>query len=297
MLSSFNLDTTRGQCDAARLRSSSGGPAGDFLTAIPGGRMTRGNNMFVVSVWQRLGHHVPGSVAPLPCKCRASVAAEADHAMVCEKVAKVTQMRHGNLANALRLVVSACSCQSAAEPRGQAQAGKKGMFECQRRGDIVAVLPRLELAAVNVVVAHASAKSYAAEATKTAGWTAARAERTKRTRFRKDVPDHATFRFVPYAVETCGYMGKEAVKFVNRLGDIAAESGRIPQGAFVRWAMRLLSVTVQWGNAEMYRRSGPVISREQGLRYDAGFKYCSASADVMMGHVFGARSVAVLVVR
>ena len=39
-----------------------------------------------------------------------------------------------------------------------------------------AVLPRLELAAVDVVVAHASAKMYAAQAAKTAGWTAARAE-------------------------------------------------------------------------------------------------------------------------
>ena len=60
---------------------------------------------------------------------------------------------------------------------------------------------------------------------------------------------------------------------MNRFGDIAAESGRIPKGAFVRWAMQLLSVTVtvQRGNAEMYRRSGLVISREQGLRYDAGF--------------------------
>ena len=135
----------------------------------------------------------------------------------------------------------------------------------------VAVLPRLELAAVDVVVAHASAKSYAAEAAKTAGWTAAKAERTMRTRFRKDVPDHAAFRFVPFAVETCGYMGKEAVKFVNRLGDIAAETGRIPKGAFWRWAVQLLSVTVQRGDAEMYRRSGLVISREQGLRYDAGF--------------------------
>ena len=48
--------------------------------------------------------------------------------------------------------------------------------------------------------------------------TAARAEQTKRTRFRKDVPDHAAFRFVPFAVETCGYIGKEAVRFVNRLG-------------------------------------------------------------------------------
>ena len=77
---------------------------------------------------------------------------------------------------------------------------------------------------------------------------------------------------VPFAVETCWYIGKEeAVKFVNPLGDIAAESGRIPKGEFVRLAMQLLSVTVQRGNAEIFRRSGLVISREQGLRYDAGF--------------------------
>ena len=58
---------------------------------------------------------------------------------------------------------------------------------------------------------------------------------------------------------------------MNRLGDIAAESGRIPKGAFVPWAMQLLSVTEQRGNAEMYSRSGLIISREQDLRYDAGF--------------------------
>ena len=143
--------------------------------------------------------------------------------MVCEKVAKMTQMRHDDLANALRLVVSACSCQSAAEPRYRALAGKKGMVECQRRGDIVAVLPRL--AAVDVVVAHASAKSYAAQAAKTAGRTAARTTQTKRTRLRKDAPAHLACRFVPFSVKMCGFMGKEAATFVNRLrGDIAAKA-------------------------------------------------------------------------
>ena len=58
---------------------------------------------------------------------------------------------------------------------------------------------------------------------------------------------------------------------MNHLGDMAAETRRFPKGAFVRWAMQLLSVTVQRGNAEMYRRSGLVISREQGLRYNAAF--------------------------
>ena len=66
----------------------------------------------------------------------------------------------------------------------------------------MAVLLRLKLVhvAVDVVVAHAPAKSYAAEAAKEAGWTVARAERSKRARFRKDVPGHAAFRFVPLEV-------------------------------------------------------------------------------------------------
>ena len=35
--------------------------------------------------------------------------------------------------------------------------------------------------------------------------------------------------------------------------------------------MQLLSVTVQRGNVEMFRRSGLVISLEQGLGYHSGF--------------------------
>ena len=35
--------------------------------------------------------------------------------------------------------------------------------------------------------------------------------------------------------------------------------------------MKLLSVIVQRGNAEMFRRSWLVIPCEQGMRYDAGF--------------------------
>ena len=68
---------------------------------------------------------------------------------------------------------------------------------------------------------------------------------------RPDLPDHAAFRFVQFAVETCWYMGKEAVRFVIRLGRIAGESGCIPKGAFVRWAVQLMSVTAQKGSAEM----------------------------------------------
>ena len=68
------------------------------------------------------------------------------------------------------------------------------------------------------------------------------AEQIKRARLMKDVLDHTAFWVVQF--ETFGYMGKETVRSVNRLGDFAAKSVRIPKGAFVRWAMQLLSVTV-----------------------------------------------------
>ena len=67
----------------------------------------------VCTAW---GTTFPVTWSPHPRHANAvqQFAAEADHAMVCEKVAKMTQMRHDNLANALRLVASACSCQWAA---------------------------------------------------------------------------------------------------------------------------------------------------------------------------------------
>ena len=58
---------------------------------------------------------------------------------------------------------------------------------------------------------------------------------------------------------------------------LAAESarghpyGRIGKGEFVRWVLQPLSASVPRGNAEMYRQSVLVVSREEGVRYAAGF--------------------------
>ena len=71
--------------------------------------------------------------------------------MVREQVAKMTQRRNDNLASALRWALSDCSRPSAAEPRYSAHAGGKGRAECQRHGDIMEVLPRVEAAAAGGV--------------------------------------------------------------------------------------------------------------------------------------------------
>ena len=56
-------DTSRlgGQQEVACIRSSSGGPPGAFLTALPGGHMTMGNDIRCrgLAPVHRLGVHVP----------------------------------------------------------------------------------------------------------------------------------------------------------------------------------------------------------------------------------------------
>ena len=132
-------------------------------------------------------------------------------------------------------------------------------------------MPNLRKTAVDVVVTHAPNKSYADRACKKDGHVAQLMETRKRRAFRQNVPDHVQFDFVPFAVESCGYMGEAALKFVDRLASVAAESGRIPKAAFMRWALQVMSVALQKGNADMYRRFGVVLSREEGVRYDPGY--------------------------
>lgn len=115
------------------------------------------------------------------------------------------------------------------------------------------------------------AKLYAAQAAKQAGWTStvARAKQTRRTRLRKAVPDHPAFRFLSFAVETCGYIGKEAVRFVQ-----SPSVGTFPSvhSVFsVRAAVQLTPVAIGEENTEMQSRSGWVISHEQGMWHDARF--------------------------
>ena len=97
-----------------------------------------------------------------------------------------------------------------------------------------------------------------AQAAKEDGWTAARADRIMCTQVRNDVPDREAFRYVPCTGEPCRRPTKETIRFMNRHAVIDAELGQ------------LRPVTCG-GVHGMCSRSGLLISRKQGLRYDAGF--------------------------
>lgn len=65
------------------------------------------------------------------------------------------------------------------------------------------------------VVTHAAAASGAPAASRAPNATTERAEDRRPGCFGDDVPDQATCRFIPFSVESCGYMGKAAVSKVK----------------------------------------------------------------------------------
>lgn len=64
-------------------------------------------------------------------------------------------------------------------------------------------------------------------------------------------------------------MGKDAVEFEDRVGDITPDCGCNPKFARVDWAA-VVSTNAE-GEADVYSVSGMVISPEQRMRYDAAF--------------------------
>lgn len=173
--------------EAACIFSSPGGghtAVGSFLKALPGRHMTMNDDMLVaaIPVWHRLSILVPTGMPSAPCQCSSGENVGADDAMVCKNVARIAryrmaQMRHDTMVEALRLVMSHTSLQSAQYPWFCTVPGGKCM-ENGRRCGIVAVMQRLtlQLATVDGVVSHAPVPLYAAAAAQDAGKIAARVE-------------------------------------------------------------------------------------------------------------------------
>lgn len=59
--------------------------------------------------------------------------------------------------------------------------------------------------------------------------------------------------------------------FMSDLGNVASTSEHIFKGPFVRRATQVSSVALLRGNARVYRGSGVVLAREQGIRMTLGW--------------------------
>ena len=111
---------------------------------------------------------------------------------------------------------------------------------------------------LDAVVAHPGGRSVVGPASKHGGHAASKAEQRKVSDFRRIAGDGAGYTFVPLAMESYGRLGKEAARFLGKLGDIAALEGRVTKAAFVRTAHRRISCAIVRGNASVY---GDVAAR------------------------------------
>jgi hypothetical protein len=251
---------------AARLRSAAGGPASAlWITPRASPPLRVGNDAFVMAGRHRLGLGPVVQSGRAPCPCGVGAAAQPDHAMVCSLAEKT--IRHNYLVSAWRGIMRAAGCASSREPPYN---GVAGPGAGQKRGDICAVLSADRMVVADVVVADpCCATALARGAARTTGKAAAVAAKAKH----EDLGGLALADgndFVALAHESHGRMGKEALKLLQDLGEVAASNGRVSKRAFVLAALCKLSVALAKGNGRMYTTACFTVSRALGHDYVPG---------------------------
>ena len=79
-----------------------------------------------------------------------------------------------------------------------------------------------------------------------------------------------THRFVPFAIETYGRLGRAAVEVLGEWADAAAGSGVFDGDAYLTWVKRELTVTLVRGNARLFKKFVGVLTRGIGQRFVEG---------------------------
>jgi hypothetical protein len=120
------------------------------------------------------------------------------------------------------------------------------------------------------LVMHPSQTKYVNHARVRAGHAAAQSEQSKDTEWRRLGEDASQYDFVPFGVETYGWLGASAQSFLKQLGDVAASRGTVSKAAFVRSAYREVSCALQRGLGLQYGRSLFNLARASGRQFMPG---------------------------
>ena len=268
------LESARSDRERARIRSAAGVPAGAWLTALPTGPdHTLADVEFANGGRHRLGLGVRTTMPPAPCRCERGGGATADHPMFCSRLQGTNTMRHDKIADAVRRVVNRAGCPANLEPlysRLHDRAGRAGP-EGQRRGDVFAILSDGSALVVDVTVAHPAAPTYAAAAAKESGAIAARRERDKRREWQA-FADGAKYNFVPFGVETYGYLGRSALQFLGAVSQAAASTGKVSRALFMTQALQTVSCALVKLNNALYMRSLFQVVREVSDSFSPGLE-------------------------
>jgi hypothetical protein len=192
-----------------------------------------------IAVGLRLGTQL---VHPHKCRCGEPVDSSGTHGLCCSKKGGKrigTFSRHAAINEILRQAFSKVNVPTVLEP--------PGMFRTDgKRADGLTLAPwsRGKSLVWDATCADTLCRSYVDATSRSPGAAAERSERRKRDVY-SELPSQ--YSFCPFAVETMGTFGEEALKLVRDLGArLRASSGDSRETS---WLIQRISLAIQRGNA------------------------------------------------
>ena len=176
-------------------------------------------------------------------------------------------MRHDQIHSKVQFGAAAAGHSSSIEPHerhlknlafGDPGYGKRGDFAVSTVDDLLNI---------DVTVVHPASSSMRSRASREPGITAREAEKKKRRDHGVGAVGHT---FVPFAIETYGRLGVEAVKLLKDWAKTAGEADMMDRNSYLVWMKREISVSLIKGNARMFRRFVGLLTRGVGQRYLSG---------------------------
>jgi hypothetical protein len=192
---------------------------------------------------------------------------DSHHALVCDKLSGSRISRHNHVQSLVQCGAAMAGHSSSIEPQERhlksMRVGDKGYGQ---RGDVL-VSDFDDLLNVDVVVTHPASLSRRDRASREPGSAAKVAEASKRSIHGVGAVGHT---FVPFAIESYGRLGLEALKLLRDWADSASSGGLFDRDGYLVWIKRELSVSLIKGNARLFRRYVGYLTQGIGRRFVHG---------------------------
>jgi hypothetical protein len=248
-LSFLLLENSTNPQDKARLLAASTKESGAWLSALPCPSLglVLDDNSVRIAVGLRLGTPL---CHPHTCVCGEPVNDLGTHGLSCVKKGG-TFSRHSALNEIIRQACSKVNVPTLLEP--------PGMFRTDgKRADGLTLRPwsKGKCLVWDATCVDTLCKSYLPSTSRIAGAAAAKAEKKKKDLY-SNLPNQ--YLFCPFAVETLGTFGEEALQLVNELGGrLRNATGDAREKT---WLIQRISVAIQRGNAASVLATIPPTSK------------------------------------
>jgi hypothetical protein len=189
------------------------------------------------------------------------------HAMSCEKLQGSRIMRHNYVQSLVQCGAAMAGHSSSIEPQERHLKDLRfGDVGYGQRGDVL-VSTLDDLLNVDIVVTHPASYSMRSRASREPGAAAKVAEAKKRSTHGVGAVGHT---FVPFALESYGRLGLDALKLLRDWADAASGGGLFDRDGYLVWIKREISVALIKGNARLFRQYVGFLTQGVGQRFVQG---------------------------